>query len=403
MSDDEKPVISLGSNFTFGAVDGIGRAAHEHLELLSGITEAVEAAPTSDLGPLAPMVGDWQGTGFNTIFRPLNPKSPNTLPIAPTGDNILELNLTHEKTAFTVIPGPIPNRGMVMADIALFGMTYLQKISDVTTQPSVGIHVEPGIWIVVPPTTSPAEGQTVARMASIPHGTTINAQGTTRKFAGPPTIPAVDITPNLLANGQKVRFPSQTAATGGTPRIPQDLTSFIAAGTLTQGMIDDPNVVLRSAIAGQTLTETTEITISTEGLPASPSSGGTANIAHLVNGGEDRDKVNDARSPNANGVKMTATFWIERVSMKVTIPVFRPGNPPVRVAIGGTQPGQPKRFLLLNPAREVTAPKVITIHFTQIQYTQNVFLNFNGLQWPHVSVATLVPSSVQTIPASAWT
>jgi hypothetical protein len=27
--------------------------------------------------------------------------------------------------------------------------------------------------------------------------------------------------------------------------------------------------------------------------------------------------------------------------------------------------------------------------FLQLQYTQTVLLNFNGLSWPHVSVATL--------------
>lgn len=29
-------------------------------------------------------------------------------------------------------------------------------------------------------------------------------------------------------------------------------------------------------------------------------------------------------------------------------------------------------------------------HFLQLQYTQTVLLNFFGLSWPHVSVATLV-------------
>jgi hypothetical protein len=38
----------------------------------------------------------------------------------------------------------------------------------------------------------------------------------------------------------------------------------------------------------------------------------------------------------------------------------------------------------------------------QIQYSQQVLLNFNTLTWPHVSVATLVPSEPISIPASAW-
>jgi tyrosinase len=33
------------------------------------------------------------------------------------------------------------------------------------------------------------------------------------------------------------------------------------------------------------------------------------------------------------------------------------------------------------------------VTYTQIQYSQNVSLNFAGLTWPHMSVATLVPSA----------
>jgi hypothetical protein len=33
------------------------------------------------------------------------------------------------------------------------------------------------------------------------------------------------------------------------------------------------------------------------------------------------------------------------------------------------------------------------VQSTQIQYSQEVFLYFNGLTWPHVSVAMLVPEA----------
>jgi len=253
----------------------------------------------------------------------------------------------------------------------------------------------------VPLTTDPAEGQTVARMASIPHGTTINAQGRTKSIAGPPTIPTVDITPNLIG-GAKNRFPSQNATDLGTARIPQDLTGLVAAGTITQAMLDDPNSVLRKAIAGQTIVQTTEIAISTTGLPASPNSGGTGNIAFLLNGGEPGDEIGNPQSPNANAIKMTATFWVETVEQKIRIPQFRPGGPPIRIPIDPGLPGQSGRNLVVDPGREVAAATVITLRFTQIQYTQTVFLNFNGLSWPHVSVATLVPSTTIPVPPSAW-
>lgn len=65
-------------------------------------------------------------------------------------------------------------------------------------------------------------------------------------------------------------FPSQTAAQGGTPRIPQDLGPFIASGTITQAILDDPNTVLRNAIAGLTIVSTTAISISTSPPPPAP-------------------------------------------------------------------------------------------------------------------------------------
>jgi hypothetical protein len=73
---------------------------------------------------------------------------------------------------------------------------YLHTINDITIHgESVGIHAEPGIWIHVPATTVRQLGESVTRMASIPHGATIEAQGTFLSVAGPPTIDPVDITP----------------------------------------------------------------------------------------------------------------------------------------------------------------------------------------------------------------
>ena len=37
---------------------------------------------------------------------------------------------------------------------------------------------------------------------------------------------------------------------------------------------------------------------------------------------------------------------------------------------------------------------------TQIQYSQEVILNFRGKSWPHVSVASLVPADPIPVPAS---
>ncbi len=377
--------LSLPGGFRFGEVSS-----------LTALRAA--ALPAPSLGPLAAFTSTFRGSGFNTIFRPDSTATPTPLPIPVSGsDNVLELNLTLETLSFSPRLGSVPNRGSSgQGDIFLNGVPYLQTISDVTvpSQP-VGIHFEPGLWMAVPATTDPAEGPTVVRMASIPHGTTVEAQGTSSAIAGKPVIPAVGITPfSTKPPHNKIPFPSQTAATKNTPRIPQDLTSFIAAGTITQAMLTDPNTLLRNHIASQTITSTTTISITSA--PAAPLfGGGTGNIAFLLGNAS-------AGTPNAQTLKMEATFWIETVEFTIEVPVFEPGQPPLIIPADTGAAGQPVPEFLVNPPIPITAPRSITVKATQIQYSQQVFLNFNTLTWPHVSVATLVPSSPISIPPSAW-
>ncbi len=377
--------VKLPAGFKIDAVDTIQ---------LGG--EAVVSAAPPTLGPLAAFTGTFVGNGFNTIFRPDNPESPTVFPKPVTSDNVLELNLTSETLSFSPSLGSVPNRGTLQADTFLNGVPYLQSISDVTIPgKSVGIHLEPGLWMAVAPTQDPAEGQTFVRMASIPHGTTINAQGTSLHVAGGPQIAAVDITPFVAATSAKVPFPSQTATNENTARLPQDLTSFIAAGTITQAMITDPTVVLRNRIAGQKITATDVIIISTS--PAKPLfGGGTDNIAFLLGDAA-------AANPNAQATQMTAIFWIETVEHTITVPVFKVGSPALTIdAEKPKAPGEPVTKFLVQPPKDITAPKQITVSSTQIQYVQTVLLNFKGLIWPHVSVATLVPSELQSVPPSVW-
>jgi hypothetical protein len=384
MSDiNLEPALLRPSDFRFGEVSS-----------LTTFRDAVSSVPS--LGPLAAFTGTFRGSGFNTIFRP-DLGSPTRLPVPVTGsDNLLELNITQETLSFSPSLGSVPNRGEVMPDIFLNGVPYLQVIKDVTVprQP-VGIHFEPGLWMAVPATTHPAEGPTLVRMASIPHGTTIEAQGTSSTINGKPDIAAVDITPFVIGQpNNKVPFPSQTASNKDTARIPQDLTSFIEAGTITQAMLTDPNTLLRNHIASQTITSTTVIVISTD--PASPLfGGGTDNIAFLLGNSA-------AAAPNADAVKMQAVFWIETVEFTIEVPVFEPGQPPLIIPAETGAAGQPVPEFLVNPPVSITAPRPIKVKAPQIQYSQQVVLNFNGLSWPHVSVATLVPASPLPVPASAF-
>jgi hypothetical protein len=277
-------------------------------------------ASASPLGPLAALAGKWAGQGFNVIWRPHHPDAAQ--------DRFLELNVTSEQLEFAPISGTIPNRGLLQPDISMTGLTYLQQISDKNLK--AGLHIEPGLWISVPATSDPTETATVARLASIPHGTTILAQGTASTSATGPTISAVNVKPFTIGDrASTFDFPEQTLATATQFR-----TSGAGLTGVTQAMVDNPNTVLESAIKGQQIHETTTLHIATGDGPVP--GGGTSNTAFLKG---------NAQGPNAVAASVAATFWLE------------------------TLQGQ-------------TAP-------TQLQYSQLVLLNFNGLSWPHVTVATL--------------
>ena len=288
---------------------------------LPAVENAVQAPfpqVASPLGPLAGLVGKWSGKGFNIIWRPFH----------GTQDRFLELNVTSEQLEFSAISGSIPNRGLLQPDINMFGLTYLQQISDANLK--AGLHIEPGLWLAVPKTTDPAEGPTVARLASIPHGTTIVAQGTASTSAVAPVIPNPSIKPFTI--GQPLSlfdFPEETLATPSSFR-----TSGAGLTGVTQQMVSNPNSVLQAAIAGQHITATTTLHVNTNDAPIL--GGGTANTAFLKGGGG---------GPNAVSASVNATFWLETIE----------GNPVVH----------------------------------QLQYAQTVLLNFNGLSWPHITVATL--------------
>ncbi len=388
MSDEQsRASIRLPGGFRFGELRGDHKAP-------------APATPPPPLGPLSAFVGDWVGNGFNTIFRPDNTVTPTPLPIpVPGSDNILELNLTSENLTFSPSLGSVPNRGTTpQGDIFLNGVPYLQTINDITIHgESVGIHVEPGIWMHVPKTTVPALGDTVVRMGSIPHGTTIDAQGTFVTAAGPPTINPVDITPFQTGHpANKVPFPSQIATNNNTARIPQDLTTYIAAGTITQPLLNDPNTLLRNHISKQKIVSTTTIVISTA--PPPPPSlfgGGVDNIAFLLGQAA-------ATAPNAQTLQMLAVFWIETVEEVILVPPFHVGQPPFAIKAKPSVPGQLVPTFSVTPPYDLEMPRELTVHFTQIQYTQTVLLNFNTLTWPHVSVNTLVPADDIIVPPSAW-
>ncbi len=289
------------------------------------------------LGPLADLPGTWTGQGFNAIWRPHNPSVAQ--------DRFLELNLTSDTITFTEINGPIPNRGLQMPDISMFGVTYMQQISE-RNDITQGLHIEPGIWASVPQTSDPAVPPTVVRMASIPHGTAVEAQGFFQVLSGgPQEIPDNNILP--FSFGQPP--PPNSAFASVAAEFPElDLSiqtnfRFTSPG-VTQTMVVNPNSVIQEALQaslqGKTMKSRTFLHVQTPNDPRVQGGGGLANTAFLTAG---------TAGGNAKCTQVEATFWIE--------------------TIGGAG-GQPDTL--------------------QLQYTQEVILDFNGIHWPHVTVATLI-------------
>jgi hypothetical protein len=283
------------------------------------------ASPTltrfQQLGPLGELPGTWAGHGFNLIARPDH-----------QGDNdiFLELNPTDEHLSLSAIGGAIPNRGSVQNDIELFGIHYLQQISDHST--GGAIHIEPGLWLNVPATTDPDQGPTVARLATIPHGTAVLGQGHSLEVDGGPEIQPANTVPFPIggpvpAPGTPNGFPEYDLSNDNPFR-----TTPTPAG-VTQELVTNPNSLLLADIAGQIITET--IVLSVTSVPPD-------GITTFGPGAEDIPFL----GPNATVGQFSAIFWIEKVQY-------------------GDR------------------------HYLQLQYTQTVLLNFATLSWPHVSVATL--------------
>lgn len=89
---------------------------------------------------------------------------------------------------------------------------------------------------------------------------------------------------------------------------------------------------------------------------------------------------------NAHATQMSATFWIETVKTNITAAPGQRAAQQIQVKGPGGIPGP---TFVVAPTINHSSPVNLTVSWTQVQYSQLVLLNFNGLSWPHVSVATL--------------
>jgi hypothetical protein len=307
------------------AATRLGKATVPHRSLTKNVVTSFRGvsghgATGDSLGPLKDLPGFWEGTGFSLIARPdFDHENEDGF--------FLELNLLKETIEFTTIGSPVYNRGSLQDDVALFGVTYLHRVTDATT--GGALHIEPGVWLSIPATTVPTAGASIARLSTIPHGNSVCAVGQPQFVVpdGPPEIPPANTIPFGIGEappppGTKNPFHAYDLTAGTryrTDPLPRDIT---------QAIVDDPNAVVRNALAGQTLTHITRLIVSTE------SSADVGNIPFITQ--------------NANTVNLESVFAIERVQ--------GPGD----------------------------------TEFVQLQYSQTALLQFGGLNWPHVTVGTLI-------------
>jgi hypothetical protein len=237
------------------------------------------------------------------------------------------LNLLQETIEIRSIGSPVFNRGSVQDDIAIYGLTYLWRVTDGAT--GGALHIEPGMWLTIPATTDPASDVSIARLATIPHGNAVCTVGHSEDvvFEGLPDIPRANTVPfknggEAPRPGTKNPFPEYDLS------VVNSFRSSPLPDGITQALIDDPNVMLRNALKGQTLTKITRLITSTA------AAGGIDNIPFIVK--------------NADALSLESVFAIETV----------------RNAAG--------------------------TDFLQLQYSQTALLNFRGMSFPHVTVGTLI-------------
>jgi hypothetical protein len=335
------------------------------------------APPPPELGPLEQLVGVWvgRGTGWNMIALPFQ-----GAPAPPAGFKFrLLMNQYNEELRFTFVDDDVPNRGLTRPgspDFDQFVVTldYQQKIAQVVAEdrPHSGlagatglpIHHEPGLWLYEKNRRSKddqiKEAQVteveldVARLASIPHGNSVLALGSSAVHEGMPTIPPVSGLP--AGRFEDVRTPDYDFKSDPYLEPYRHYIDHPFMGNVTVPGFPgfspaDMNEILRFANRGVNIVRTTTLTVDTN-----RKSGGITNVPFSVR--------------EAEPVTMKSTFWIQELAER-------------------DETGKPRLRLQYS--------QVVMLHFFQPREDE-----FPGrVVWPHISIATLekMPADYQLIPA----
>jgi hypothetical protein len=160
------------------------------------------------------------------------------------------------------------------------GLMYEMRITDlVTNEP---LHLEAGMWL----NAADVDGGRppdlpIVRMASIPHGDSILALGTSNNISGPPDIPLPSAVPD----------PGPNPPFGYTDAWQVEIPSPCNRAAKFNPAV--PNQVLKDALAGLKVVRTTTLSISTDG------GGGIMNIPFV--------------DENAKATRFACDYWIETI------------------------------------------------------------------------------------------
>jgi hypothetical protein len=287
---------------------------------LSSYRAVSTSGSTADsLGPLSELPGHWQGTGFSLIARPdFDPANESGF--------FLQLNMIRESIDITTIGSPVPNRGSQQEDIDIYGVTYVQRVTDELT--GGALHIEPGLFLRIPATAAPDSEETIARLGNVPHGNAFCACGRAETFVPDANfkIPPAPTVPFPIGE-QQPPLGSPNPYQAYDLSIPSPYRTTPLPPEITQELVDNPAMFNQHRIDGHTIKS---ITV----LPTSTDAGGIGNIPFV--------------KENVNTDSFFSVFAIQHIE-----------------GPGGTE-------------------------FVQLQYHQTAMLDFMGMSWPHVVAATMI-------------
>jgi hypothetical protein len=302
--------------------------------------------PDLDLGPLDPLPGKWVSgeTGWNMIALPFaNPAGP---PFR------LLLNQYKETLRFSFIDEKVPNRGITAGaprqekDQLVVTLDYEQSIQQVRAvddplsgkagADNIAIHHEPGLFLYL--TNQVDDEIDVGRLASIPHGNSVLALGTSDIIEKPDTNALI---PNISGLPIGIGPDAQLATSKWlAPYNKFHLAPFkgnVADAAFPGFDPVNPSHLLQLTLKGLKVRRTTVLA-----LDSSVQSGGVSNIPFVER--------------QADAAKVTSTFWIHELE----------------------EPEEDGNIFVL-------------------QYLQDVSLDFlprldqppGLIRWPHISINTL--------------